>query len=126
VKNSALLVLPDRAFARSLAAALVELGCEVQTATTGEAGLARIHERVPDMIVIDLVLPRMSGVLFAQLVRAAHATRELVLFAVTSLYITKVQRVAHEAGFHDCYELRAPRELAVQLHARYHQLRGAS
>ncbi len=36
-------------------------GYEVHTASDGEEGLARIRELNPDLIVLDLLMPRMDG-----------------------------------------------------------------
>jgi DNA-binding response OmpR family regulator len=36
-------------------------GYEVTTATDGEAALQAVAERVPDLVILDVMLPRMSG-----------------------------------------------------------------
>jgi DNA-binding NarL/FixJ family response regulator len=41
--------------------ALTELGYEVEVAEDGMSGLARVMERRPDLVLCDVLMPRMSG-----------------------------------------------------------------
>ena len=41
--------------------ALVSGGYEVTTAFDGEQALARLHEAVPDLVVLDVNLPLLDG-----------------------------------------------------------------
>ena len=43
---------------------LVELGYEVMTAYNGEDALARLKEKIPQLIVIDVQMPKMNGYTF--------------------------------------------------------------
>lgn len=51
----------DLALAKSLSTALGREGYAVFSAADGEAGLRTIEEKKPDLIILDLVLPRKSG-----------------------------------------------------------------
>lgn len=56
------LVVDDEADIRDfLEAALVEAGFNVTTAEDGEIALAKIKEKMPDLISLDLVMPKKSG-----------------------------------------------------------------
>jgi two-component system KDP operon response regulator KdpE len=46
---------------RSLRTTLASHGYDVQTAATGEEALAAVEGRLPDLVVLDLVLPGLSG-----------------------------------------------------------------
>jgi DNA-binding NtrC family response regulator len=48
-------------FGRRFAQAFAALGYRVRTADSGFAGLAEMHEEVPDILLSDLNMPRMSG-----------------------------------------------------------------
>lgn len=65
------LVVDDEADVRSfLKAALVEAGFDVVTATDGFEALEKIKEQAPDLISLDLVMPKRSGVkLYRDLVK---------------------------------------------------------
>jgi DNA-binding response OmpR family regulator len=57
-----ILVVDDEADIRSfLSAALLEAGFDVITAEDGDVALDKIKEQIPDLISLDLVMPRKSG-----------------------------------------------------------------
>jgi len=53
----------------------------------------------PDVIVLDLILPLMSGLLLAQQLKENPATRDIVLIAITAFNGRKTERIAFQAGF---------------------------
>ena len=57
-----LLIDDEVRFLRSLAISLQARGYDVDTATTGEEGLDRAARGHPDIVVLDLGLPRMDGI----------------------------------------------------------------
>ena len=71
---------PDLAF--GLQTSLEVEGYDVQHAETGKDGLAIVRESAPDLIVLDLMLPEMSGYeVLRQLRRARHEMPVLILTA---------------------------------------------
>jgi two-component system response regulator MprA len=36
-------------------------GCKVRTAQDGEEGLEKIEEKEPDLLILDLLMPKMDG-----------------------------------------------------------------
>ncbi len=59
------LVVDDEADVRNfLKAALLEAGFEVVTASDGFEALEQVKKRIPDLISLDLVMPRKSGAKF--------------------------------------------------------------
>jgi len=56
-----LVVEDDAAILRGLADNLEGEGYEVRTARTGEEGIRIIHDEHPDLVVLDLMLPGLSG-----------------------------------------------------------------
>ena len=67
------LIVDDERMTRDTLLSLVpwaELGIDrVDTARDGLDALARVEERVPDLLVCDIRMPRMGGIEFAQVVR---------------------------------------------------------
>jgi DNA-binding response OmpR family regulator len=55
------LVEDDRTLAEVIAMQLVAEGFSVRTAEDGEAGLARCAESLPDLVLLDVMLPKQSG-----------------------------------------------------------------
>ena len=56
-----LVVEDDAAILRGLKDNLLAESYEVLTAADGEAGFRLIHDQKPDLVILDLMLPRMSG-----------------------------------------------------------------
>jgi DNA-binding response OmpR family regulator len=79
-----LVVEDDAALRDTLAEVLADDGHEVRVATDGEAALSMLHAWVPDLIVLDLMMPRMDGYAFREGQRAVTgtaATKVLLLSA---------------------------------------------
>jgi two-component system KDP operon response regulator KdpE len=94
-----LLVIDDEVpFLRALGISLRARGYEVETATTGESGLevaARVH---PDVIVLDLGLPGLSGLDVLRGLRA-WTTVPVIVLSARHAEVTKVE--ALDAGADD-------------------------
>jgi CheY-like chemotaxis protein len=99
-----LLVDVDRNQRRSLAIGLRLLGHRPQEATSGEEAVARIRERAFDLIVVDLLLPDMSGLELARLLRQAVPGARVV---VTSPYEVPA-RTLEALGFRPTAYLAKP------------------
>lgn len=68
-----LLVEDDRVARRSFAAVLAAEGFSVREAKDGEAGVAAFAERRPDVVVLDLMMPKMDGLAACREIRAHDA-----------------------------------------------------
>jgi two-component system KDP operon response regulator KdpE len=66
---------------RLLQTALSERGYDVTTAGSGEEALAAIARRTPDIILLDLIMPGMSGLDVCRAVRTTSSTPIVVLSA---------------------------------------------
>ena len=66
---------------RSLRLILAGHGYEVLTAPTGEAALAEVARRLPDVILLDLMLPDMDGIEVCRRLRERSAVPIIVLSA---------------------------------------------
>jgi len=74
-----LVVEDDPAILRGLADNLTYEAHEVLTASDGETAYRLIHERKPDLVVLDLMLPRMSGYELCQKVRGEGLATPIVM-----------------------------------------------
>jgi len=57
---------------------------EVVTAVTGEEGLASIKVKKPDLILLDLMLPGMSGEQVLKELKETSATREIPVIVLSA------------------------------------------
>lgn len=76
------LVVEDEPTVReTLAESLTEEGLQVSTAEDGVSGLERFRADKPDLVLLDLMLPRMSGIEVCRIIRAESSVPILMLTA---------------------------------------------
>ena len=84
-----------------LHAYLEDVGCRVRTAPDGVDALRLIDEDPPDLVILDVMMPRMSGFQLCTRVKSDPATRDIPVVMVTALSeIGDVER-AVECGADD-------------------------
>jgi PAS domain S-box-containing protein len=92
------LVVDDNTDAADSMATLLELhGHEVKAVYTAEAGLAQIELLKPDLVLLDIGLPRISGYEVAQRIKAAHPAMYVV--ALSGYGRPEDRQQAKAAGF---------------------------
>lgn len=80
-----ILVIDDFATARRYHALLLRnLGHEVVEAENGREALTRVGQQPIDLIVLDLLMPELSGEAFLETLRQDSAHRHIPVIAVTS------------------------------------------
>lgn len=68
-----------------LGALFRKAGYEVEVAQNGEEGLKKVGEFRPDLVTMDLVMPRRSGVIAFEALRSSPETQEIPVIVVTGL-----------------------------------------
>ena len=71
---------------------------ELIEAYDGEAGVAMALEKHPDLILMDIQLPKISGMEATRRLRAAPATANTPIIAITSVALSGDDQKAKEAG----------------------------
>ena len=80
-----ILIVDDQGGDRRLVEAILEpYGYEVQAAASGEEALERIEAEPPDLVLLDVVMPGMSGYDVCRHVRAHEATAFLPIVMLTA------------------------------------------
>ena len=77
-------------------------GYETIEATTGEDGVALAASRGPDLVLMDIQLPGISGIEAIAALRANAATAHIPVIAVTASVMQQDRKLIMEAGF-DAY-----------------------
>jgi two-component system, OmpR family, alkaline phosphatase synthesis response regulator PhoP len=72
-----LLVEDDRFLRRACEVSLRQRGYAVTTAVDGEEALRKVAAETPDLILLDLLMPKMTGTEVLKALRADRATREI-------------------------------------------------
>ena len=83
-KPCVLVVEDEAALATMLRYNLEKQGFRVEEAVDGQEALTRIAEAVPDIVLLDWMLPVMSGIEVCRQIRRRPATRDLPVIMVTA------------------------------------------
>jgi adenylate cyclase len=67
-----------------LARRLASQGYEVATASDGEEALARVSELAPDLVLLDVMMPRMDGIEVVRRLKADPSHRHIPVILVTA------------------------------------------
>ncbi|MDX1655602.1 MAG: ATP-binding protein, partial [Candidatus Competibacteraceae bacterium] len=93
-----LVVDDDQQVAKALALLLRALGHEVQTLHQGREAVARVRDWQPQVVLIDLGMPDISGYEVARQLRR-EVDGDIILVAVTGYGLEEDIRKTREAGF---------------------------
>jgi DNA-binding response OmpR family regulator len=97
-----ILVLEDEVeFLQTLGALLRDQGYEVMEVTTGEAGLQRLHEKKPDLIIADIKLPGIDGFDFFTEMRKKKTYRSIPFIYLTAFNNLEAAKRAKQDGAAD-------------------------
>ena len=95
-----ILIVDDYADALDIwAIYLTGAGYRVSTAIDGASAIAQAHDLLPDLIVLDLELPGISGFEAARALRADPETADIPLIAATGYSHLRQLDLAREVGF---------------------------
>jgi DNA-binding response OmpR family regulator len=64
---------------------LSDFDCEIRTAHDGEETLQVVDEFRPDLLLLDVMMPRLSGFEVCKKIRANPGTKDLLILMVTAL-----------------------------------------
>jgi len=75
---------------------LTRKGFEVRGASSGAAGLEKIRNEKPDLVLLDLMMPEMDGWEVYQQIKSDEATQNIPVIVVTA----KAQSIDRVLGLH--------------------------
>lgn len=93
-----LVVDDDPAMRRVVELVLREAGYSVRTAEDGEAAFRAVKDRIPDLMVCDILMPNMDGFRLVRLLQENPRTRRIPLLILTVLDLTEGERVLLRLG----------------------------
>jgi len=112
------LIVEDDAATRALLRDLLaKEGCAVDEAEDGLAALARVEAEPPDLILLDLMMPRMDGFQFVEAMRAKPGAPAVPIVVLTAKDLTagERKRLAGEAEKVLRKSLHSREELAAEI-----------
>lgn len=100
-KNRILIVDDNQANCELLDAYLAEIDCDIEFAEDGKQALEKVASFQPDLILLDVMMPKLSGFEVCQRIKQNPATQRVMVLMVTALNeLGDIER-AVEAGTND-------------------------
>lgn len=84
--SQVLIIDDDPFFQRILSDAFTENGFRVSTANDGIEGVKLYLEKLPDVVISDLVMPRMGGVSTCMEIKRVAGERQPIIILLTSMF----------------------------------------
>ncbi len=103
-KDTEILLVEDSKFIRvAVQRALTGAGYIVHTASDGEAGLLAARKTLPDLVILDLVLPKTSGLEVLRALKQDALTRNIPVIVLAALSEPNKEELLNE-GVAACVE----------------------
>ncbi len=99
--SKVLIVEDEETLARNLADKLKGEGFNVSTAADGEEGLDKLRAEHPDLIVLDIMLPKLDGLSLCRMVRRDPAMAHIPIIMLTARGTEVDKIVGLESGADD-------------------------
>jgi CheY-like chemotaxis protein len=97
--NSKVLLVEDSKFLRMAnERALSKAGFEVSTAADGEEALQLVRDKPPDIILLDMLLPKISGPQVLKALKNDPATTQIPVIVLTSLSQKNEEKLLQEGA----------------------------
>ncbi len=97
--DKTILVIDDQADERAIQRAMLShLGYTVNEAPDGESGLQRATEAPPDLVLLDIAMPRLDGFSVCRALRADERTSDVPVLLFTASVVGDLDKQAREAG----------------------------
>jgi CheY-like chemotaxis protein len=99
VNSYKVLLVEDSKFLRlANQRALSRAGYEVCTAADGEEALKVAYQKLPDIILLDMLLPKLSGPEVLKALKANPATLHIPVIVLTSLSQKNEEKLLHDGA----------------------------
>ena len=96
-----ILLVEDSSAVLQLEQVILERAYDVVIAKTGTEGLKAAINQKPDLILLDVMMPKLDGFELCRLLRGIEPTRAIPIIMVTTLGDQKSQETAYAAGCND-------------------------
>jgi two-component system cell cycle response regulator DivK len=118
VTGKTVLNVEDNAFNRKIVRDLLATtSYRLIEASDGEMGVATALRETPDLILIDIQMPKLNGLEATRMLRADSKTAHIPIIVITSFALSGDEKKAMDAGA-SAYIAKpySPRDLLAQIH----------
>ena len=96
---SKILIVEDNSIiAKMLKTTLMLEGHDVSIAPNGTAGLEKAQEEMPDLVLLDIMMPGMDGFEVCRRLRGGEETKDIPIVFLSNLYQSQHQELARQLG----------------------------
>jgi len=113
--NGSILVVDDEAATRMMLRMMLQLdGFTIQEANDGIDALEQIEIHPPDLLILDVMMPRMDGITLCKILRERLKTASLPIIMLSGKVQPKAEREGLEAGANLYLHKPTPRKVLSQ------------
>jgi PleD family two-component response regulator len=80
---------------------LADLECQIVSANDGEETIAKVRSEKPDLLLLDIMMPKISGFEVCKQLKGDPETKDIPILMITSLHETADIERGVEAGTDD-------------------------
>ena len=113
-----LIIEDDSVVAHVYRCRLEKEGFAVDVAPDGQSGYYQIYETKPDVLLLDLMLPKLNGIALLKKIRAVREFEKLPVIVFTNAYVANMIHEAFTAGATGVYNKSSvtPRQIIDIIH----------
>lgn len=101
-KNASILIIDDEEVGRNTMRMILEDDFNLLIAADGESGLQICREHIPDLVLLDIMMPGMNGYEVLDMMRSDQKMNSVPVIAVTARAMTHEIDAMIKMGFTDC------------------------
>ncbi len=98
-----IVVEDEQILQKALSIELLGAGFEVMSAFDGAAGLALVQKQIPDLVLLDLTMPKMNGFDVLKELKAKKETKSIPVIILSNLGQDQDKEKAMSLGATDYY-----------------------
>lgn len=99
VKSKKILIVDDEKFVvRALTEKLALEGFSIDSAYDGQEALLKVNQVKPDLILLDIIMPKLDGISVLKKLKASAETKDIPIIILTNLYDDKKVNEVMETG----------------------------
>jgi len=84
-----LIVDDEKLIVQVLTQKLQEAGFSTEAAFDGEEALSKVNQSKPDLILLDIIMPKLDGISMLKRLKADEKTKDIPVIILTNLYSDK-------------------------------------